>query len=395
MKSTVLLNHHLAQTTMFPFALDIVRAEGVYLFARDGRRYFDFISGIGVSNVGHGHPHIIRAIREQVDKHLHVMVYGEYIQESQVKAAELLTSFLPDSLNTCYFVNSGTEANEAALKLARRLTGRSKLISCTGAYHGNTLGSMSVSFSEKKKAAFRPLLPDVHFIRFNSMADLAQIDHDTAGVILETIQGDAGVRIPDEIYMKALRQRCDETGALLILDEIQCGMGRAGTMFAFEQFGIVPDILTLGKALGGGMPVGCMVTSRPRMEAFTDRPMLGHISTFAGHPVICAAVAACLEVFRSERVVDGVEEKGRWIADRLRRHYRVREVRQRGYYFAVDLASADEVQQVVDYCMSHGVITFWFLSCPASFRIAPPLTITREETEQVLSILEAALDHTR
>jgi acetylornithine/N-succinyldiaminopimelate aminotransferase len=390
--SSVFLDRHLAQTTMFPFALEIDRAEGVWLYGPSGEKYMDLVSGVGVSNLGHGYPHIRKAIHDQVDKHLHVMVYGEYMQESQRKAAKMLTSFLPEQLNTCYFVNSGTEANEAALKLARRATGRTKLVSCVGAYHGNTLGSMSVSHNETKKAPFRPLLPEVYFMRFNVMDDLMLIDERTAGVIVETIQGDAGVRIPDIEYMQALRRRCDEVGALLIFDEIQCGMGRSGTMWAFEQFGVVPDILTLGKALAGGMPVGCMVASLDHMKLFTHDPMLGHISTFAGHPVICAAVAAALEVYRNENIVSGIEARGRKAAEQLRRIAGVKEVRQRGYYFAIDMESAEKVQKIVEHCLAKGVITFWFLSCPWSFRIAPPLTISDEEWDFALSVIQAAAE---
>jgi len=391
-ENSILLDHHLAQTTMYPFALEIERAEGCWLFTSDGKKYLDLISGVGVSNVGHGHAHIREAIIQQVNTHLHVMVYGEYVQSAQNRAATALTATLPASLDTCYFVNSGTEANEAALKLARRKTGRSKLISFEGAYHGNTLGSMSVSHNEAKKAPFRPLLPDVHFIRFNEERDLKWIDEHTAGVIVETIQGDAGIRIPSPSYMQTLRKRCDDTGAMLIFDEIQCGMGRSGTMWAFEQFGAVPDVLTSGKALGGGMPVGCMVTSKEHMRLFTHDPMLGHISTFAGHPVICAAVAATLEVYQMDHVVKGIEEKGQRMASDLRRHPKVKEVRQRGYYFAIDLASDEAVKKVVEYCLSHGLITFWFLSCPWSFRIAPPLTISEEETSEALRIIGEALD---
>jgi acetylornithine/N-succinyldiaminopimelate aminotransferase len=390
--SSALLDRHLAQTTPYPMAIEIERAEGIYLYTPSRERYVDLVSGIGVNNLGHGHPRIREAIKQQVDRHLHVMVYGEFIQSAQLKAAALLTSMLPPQLDTCYFVNSGTEANEAAVKLARRATGRSRIISFRGSYHGNTLGSMSVSGNELRKAPFRPLIPDVHFIRFNEDDDLEQITTDTAGVILETIQGDAGVRIPSAGYMQKLKKRCLEVGALLILDEIQCGMGRSGTMFAFEQFGICPDILTLGKALGGGMPVGCLVTSKDRMSLFSTDPTLGHISTFAGHPVVCASVAACLEVYRDERVVQRVEARGAELATRLRAHSAVKEVRQRGFFFAIDLASPAQVQSVVEECLKRGVITFWFLSCPWSFRIAPPLTISDAELDESLHIILSALD---
>jgi acetylornithine/N-succinyldiaminopimelate aminotransferase len=390
-ENSVLFDHHLAQTTMFPFALDIVSAKGIYLYDRSGKRYIDLVSGIGVSHIGHGNQHVIEAIKAQVDRHMHVMVYGEYVQTEQNRAATLLAGMLPASLNTCYFVNSGTEANEAALKLAKRVTRRTKLVAFRGGYHGSTHGSLSVSGNELKKAAFRPLLPDVHFLAFNRLEDLSRIDEHTAGVIVETIQGDAGVRIPDVAFMQALRKRCDETGAQLILDEIQCGMGRTGTMWAFEQFGIVPDILTLGKALGGGLPVGCVVASREKMQQFTFDPMLGHISTFAGHPVVCAAVAANLEVYQKENLVTDVERKGRYIAERLRKHSAMKEIRQRGLFFACDMESPDVVQKMVTYCLDHGLVSFWFLSCPSAFRIAPPLVITDEEIEEALEIIESAI----
>lgn len=391
-ENSVLLDHGLAQTTMFPFALEIERAAGIYVYSSDGKKYMDLVSGIGVSNIGHSNDYVIASIKNQLDKHMHVMVYGEFIQSAQNRAARSLISLLPDSLNCCYFLNSGTEANEAALKLAKRITGRTKIISFTGSYHGNTHGSMSVSYNEKKKAVFRPLLPDIFFIRLNHFEDLELIDENTACVILETIQGDAGVRIPEMSYMKALREQCNATGTQLILDEIQCGIGRSGTFFAFEQFGIVPDILTSGKALGGGMPVGCLVSSREKMQLFTHQPMLGHISTFAGHPVICAAVAANVEYIVAHNILADVEAKGNKIATLLRRHKSVKEIRQRGLFFAIDLESEEAVRKVVEYCLGHGVITFWFLSCPSSFRIAPPLTISNSEIEFACEIILEALD---
>lgn len=390
-ESSILLDQHLAQTTMFPFALEIERAEGLFLYDKNGKAYMDFVSGIGVSNIGHGNERVKEAIKNQVDKHLHVMVYGEFVQSAQLHAAKSLAQLLPDSLNCCYFVNSGTEANEAALKLAKRVTHRSKIVSCIGAYHGSTHGSLSVSANEKKKAVFRPLLPDVHFIRFGVLEDLSKIDHTTACIIMETIQGDAGVRIPSVEYMHALRARCNETGALLIFDEIQAGMGRTGTFFAFEQFGISPDILTLGKALGGGMPIGCMVSSKERMQQFTHDPMLGHISTFAGHPVVCAAAAATIDFMVEKNIVADVERKGKRIADHLRTLPGIKEIRQRGLFFAIDMDSEEQVQKVVFDCLENGLISFWFLSCPWSFRIAPPLTITDEEIDRALAILEKAI----
>ncbi|MEO9257684.1 MAG: aspartate aminotransferase family protein, partial [Crocinitomicaceae bacterium] len=270
---------NLGQTTPFPFKLDIDFAKGIYIYDKAGKSYMDMISGVAVNNIGHCHPKVIEALHKQMEKHLHVMVYGEFIQDSQLEMAKELTSILPHSLNSVYVVNSGTEANEAALKLAKRVTGRTEIISFRGSYHGSTHGSMSVSGNEVKKQAFRPLIPDVNFIQFNIEDDLKQITEKTACVILETIQGDAGVRIPDFSYMKSLRDRCNETGTLLILDEVQVGMGRTGKNFAFEHFDIVPDILTLGKALGGGMSIGALVSSTENMNQFTHNPMLGHITT--------------------------------------------------------------------------------------------------------------------
>lgn len=350
------------------------------------------ISGVGVSALGHGHPKIKNALKEQIDKHLHVMVYGEFRQSPQEKLAELLCAQLPDPLNTVYFVNSGTEAVEAALKLAKRATGRTRLNSFHGAYHGSTHGSLSLSGNPLKKQAFLPLLPDIIFMRFNKHEDLQKIGCRTAAVIVETIQGDAGIRIPDKDWMQALRKRCDEMDSLLILDEIQAGMGRTGTLFAFKHFDIVPDILLLGKALGGGLPIGAILASRELMELFTHQPMLGHITTFGGHPLPCVAGHAALEVMLEEKVLDGVESKGRLIKERLSSHPQVKEVRQRGLFIAVDLHSAEATQQVVEQCLSKGVIGFWFLSHPDSFRLAPPLNITYDELNWALDIIREALD---
>jgi acetylornithine/N-succinyldiaminopimelate aminotransferase len=391
-ESSVLLDKGLAQTTMYPLGLEVEKAEGIYIYTTDGKRYMDMVSGVGVSGLGHGNTYVNNALKKQIDKHLHVMVYGEFVQHSQNEAARLLTSHLPSQLDCCYFVNSGTEANEAALKLAKRLTGRTKIVSFKGAYHGGTHGSLSVSGNEMKKAAFRPLLPNVHFIRFNEIADLEVIDDSTACVIMETIQGDAGVRIPDVAYIKALRQRCDQTGAQLILDEIQCGLGRAGTWFAFQQFEIVPDILTLGKALAGGIPVGCMISSKQKMQQLTFDPMLGHISTFAGHPLICAGVAATLEYMHQQNIIADVERKGKLIIEKLSSHPKIKAIRQRGLFFAIDMEDADTVQKVVEYCMAHGLISFWFLSCPWSFRIAPPLTISDDEIAKACDIILDAMN---
>ncbi|HWA33646.1 MAG TPA: aminotransferase class III-fold pyridoxal phosphate-dependent enzyme, partial [Cyclobacteriaceae bacterium] len=286
---------NLAQTSPSPFGIAIERAEGVYLYGPDGKRYIDMISGIGVTNIGHRHPAVVKAIKDQVDKHLHVMVYGEYIQSAPNLLAAKLASLLPAPLNCTYFVNSGTEANEAALKLAKRCTGRTEIVSFRKSYHGSTHGSLSISGNEVKKNAFRPLLPGVRFIDFNEPEQLDAISDQTACVVAETIQGDAGVRIPAVDYMKLLRKKCNETGAMLILDEIQCGMGRTGKLFAFEHFGIHPDILTIGKAFGGGLPIGAFISSRENMKMLTHDPMLGHITTFGGNPVCCASALAALE----------------------------------------------------------------------------------------------------
>ncbi|MEY4329692.1 MAG: hypothetical protein RL609_440 [Bacteroidota bacterium] len=391
--SRLLIDQHLAQTNPYPLGMEIERAEGIYLYGPRGEKYIDFVSGIGVNNLGHGHPAILKAIHEQVDRHLHAMVYGEFVQKSQLEAAATLTSLLPNSLDCCYFVNSGTEAIEAAMKLMKRVTGRHQIVSFVGAYHGNTQGSMSVSYNEKKKGAFRPLLPEIHFIRLNHWEDLHLITEQTAGVLLETIQGDAGIRIPNPLYLQALKSRCEEVGALLVLDEIQCGMGRTGKVFAFEHYSIVPDALVLGKALGGGMPIGCLVSSKDNIETLSHSPILGHISTFAGHPVACASAAAALKIYRDSDVVEQVERKGQWIEDQLIHHPKVQEIRRKGFYFAIDLENEAIVQQVVERCLSKGLITFWFLSCPWSFRIAPPLIINEQEMKEAVDILLWALDN--
>ncbi len=391
MENGIFFKNKLAHTTMFPLGLQIDKAEGIYIYDKNGNAYMDMVSGIGVNNIGHGVKPVIQAIKDQLDRHMHVMVYGEYLQESQIAAAKELCSLLPTTLQTAFFVNSGTEANEAALKLAKRVTRRSKIVSFKGAYHGSTHGSLSVSGNEKKKFAFRPLLPEVYFIRFNEPNDLHLIDDKTACVIMETIQGDAGIRIPDATYMTALRQRCTDVGALLILDEIQCGMGRSGTWFAFEQYGIVPDVLTLGKALAGGMPVGCFVSSEENMRQLTHDPILGHISTFAGHPVICAAVASTIQHMKNEKLVEQAEKKGLYLANAIRQLPGVINVRQRGLYFAIDLKDEETVYKVVEENLKQGVISFFFLSCPSSFRIAPPLSINYQEIDLFLEVLRKTL----
>ena len=303
-----------------------------------------------------------------------------------------VVSLLPAPLNCCYFVNSGTEANEGALKLAKRYTGRHEIVSCRKSYHGSTHGSMSVSGNEVKKQAFRPLLPDVSFMDFNSIEDLDLITDRSACVIIETIQGDAGVRIPSRAYMKALRKRCDETGALLILDEIQCGMGRTGTLFAFEQFDIVPDILTVAKAFGGGLPIGAFISDKNIMACLTHDPMLGHITTFGGNPVCCASALATLKVIEDEKLLEQVEEKGK-LFEKLLRHPKIKEVRRIGLMFAIDFESAEIVNRIVLKAKELGVICYWFLSHPYSFRIAPPLTITKKQIEESCETILKAIDN--
>jgi len=382
---------HLAPTNPFPFLIPIERAEGIYLFTPDGKRYTDLISGIGVSNIGHRHPGVVEAIKKQLDKHLHVMVYGEYIQSASNLLAKKLTSLLPPSLDCVFLVNSGTEANEGALKLAKRLTGRTELVSFKKSYHGSTHGSMSVSGNEVKKTAFRPLLPDVRFIEFNNIADLEQITSRTAGVIMETIQGDAGVRIPSKEFMERLRRKCDDTGAILILDEIQCGIGRTGTLFAFEQFGIVPDILTIGKAFGGGLPIGAFISSHKRMQELSHDPMLGHITTFGGNPVCCASALSTLEILTEGNLLEEARRKGK-LLESLLVHPLIREVRRAGMMFAIDFDSEERVQRIVTAALDAGVIGFWFLSHPYSFRIAPPLTITDDEIRESISVILKAIE---
>lgn len=377
---------HLAQTTPFPFGIKVSHAEGSYIYDQAGKAYLDLISGIAVSHLGHGRKSIKEAIKAQVDKHLHIMVYGEFEQEAQNELAEELKRTLPQDLQSFYFVNSGTEANEAALKLVKRATGRTELVAFKGAYHGSTHGSMSVSHKETKKNPFRPLLPDVRFIELNQLEDLQHITENTAGVILESIQGDAGVRIPSNEYMQALSSRCKEVGALLILDEIQSGMGRSGKMWAFEHYGIQPDVLTAGKALGAGMPIGCLASSKTLMQSFSQNPMLGHITTFGGHPVICAAAAAGLKFLREEKLIAKVEEKANLMKDLLK-HPKIVAIRNRGLMFAVELENADLVQEIVLKGLNKGLLLFWFLSTPNAFRLAPPLTISNDEIKEGMRII--------
>ncbi|MBX2947880.1 MAG: aspartate aminotransferase family protein [Crocinitomicaceae bacterium] len=387
--------HYTGQTNQFPYLIDVERATGIYIIDKSGKTYMDMISGVSVNNIGHSHPHVVTAVQEQAEKYMHVMVYGEYIQDPHLNLCKKLVAMLPDQLNCVYTVNSGTEANEAALKLVKRVTGRTELISFRGSYHGSTHGSMSVSGNEVKKEAFRPLLPDVRFLQHNDLDMLEQITNKTAGVIIETIQGDAGVRIPTIAFLQALRNRCTEVGALLIFDEIQCGMGRTGKQFAFEHFGVVPDVLTLGKALGGGMPIGALVSSREHLWEFTYNPMLGHITTFGGNPVISAAALAGLEVMEQEVDFNEVERLGALLQSIVCQSDEIRESRRIGMMFAFDMESFERVEKVVKKCLEDGLISFWFLSHPYSFRLSPPLNITEGEIRKAGTIILNAIEATR
>lgn len=382
---------HLAQTSPDPLALEIVSAEGCWLTDRDGKRYLDLVAGLAVNNTGHRHPSVVAAIKEQCDRYLHVIPYGEFIQAPQVRFAERLTSLLPAGLDQVYFVNSGTEAIEASMKLAKRVTGRTGFVACEKSYHGSTHGSLSVTGNEQKKYRYRPLLPDITFVPFNGSDGLDAIDRHTAAFVVEPIQGDAGVRLPDNDWMQAVRRRCDEVGALLILDEVQTGFGRTGKLFAFDHFGVVPDILVLGKALGGGLPMGAFAASRERMALLTHNPVLGHITTFGGHPLPCVAGLAALEALLAEDLIANAALMGELFKELLV-HPLVKEVRGTGLMLAVELGDANLVRRVVLDCLAHGVLGFWFLSCPTAFRIAPPLSISAEEVQHACSAIRNALD---
>jgi acetylornithine/succinyldiaminopimelate/putrescine aminotransferase len=381
----------IAQTSPFPFLLEIERAEGIYLYSTDGKKYMDLISGVAVSNLGHQHPKVVHAVKEQLEKHMHIMVYGEYVQSSVNKLAQILTDNLPSHLNSVYFCNSGAESIEGALKLAKRVTGRTQLLAFKGAYHGSTHGALSISANEKKKYRFRPLLPDVGFLSLNEFEDLKLITKKTACVVIETIQGDAGVRIPEKKFLEALREKCHETGSMLIMDEIQSGIGRTGKLFAFEHFGVEPDVLCTAKALGGGLPLGAFIADKKHMDMFTKQPMLGHINTFGGNPMSCAAAVATLEVILEENFLNEVKRKGEKI-EKLISNNAIVEIRRKGMMFAFEFETEEIVNQIVKNCLENGVICFWFLSCPNSFRIAPPLTINDEEIEKACDIINDAID---
>ncbi|SFQ46866.1 Acetylornithine/succinyldiaminopimelate/putrescine aminotransferase [Pseudarcicella hirudinis] len=392
---------HIAQTSDFPLALEIEQAEGIYLYGTNGRKYIDLISGIGVSNVGHRHPNVVNAIKDQVDKYMHLMVYGEYVQTPQVAlAAALVESLVPSAdletsvqkpLDNVYFTNSGTEAVEGAMKLAKRFTGRQEIISCFNAYHGATQGALSLSGSENFKRNFRPLLPQITQIRHGNFEDISLISEKTAAVIIEVIAGEAGVRVPDKNYFRALRKQCDLTGTLLIIDEIQTGFGRTGTFWAFEQFGFYPDVLLCAKGMGGGMPIGAFIANQTVMSVFKDNPILGHITTFGGHPVSCAASLATFKTIFSENLLEAVEEKAKLFRDLLI-HPKIKEIRNQGLMMAVEFEDFGELKPIIDDAIEQGVITDWFLFCDNSMRIAPPLVISKEEIRFACEVILRAID---
>ncbi len=366
--------NHVAQTSPVPLGLEIARAEGEFLFDVAGKRYVDLISGISVSNVGHRHPRVVKAIHDQLEKYMHVIVYGEYIQAPQVKLAEKIASLLPPTLNCTYFTNSGAEAIEGALKLAKRITGRSELVSFDNAYHGSTHGALSIMGSEFFKTSFRPLLPGTRMLRYNNLDDINLISSQTACVVVEPVQGEAGAIVPVKGFLEALRKRCTETGTLLIFDEIQTGFGRTGKLFGFEHSKAIPDITVFAKGLGGGMPIGAFVSSREHMHALTENPVLGHITTFGGNAVCCAAALATVETILEENLLDGIAEREKIIRETLV-HPEIKELRGNGLLFAAVLENSEKAKIAIQKSVKRGVITDWFLFCDHALRIAPPLNI--------------------
>ncbi|WP_339705944.1 aspartate aminotransferase family protein [Algoriphagus aquimarinus] len=391
MNNRQLFLQHLAQTTDFPLMIEVEKAEGIYLYGPKGEKYIDLISGIGVSNVGHRHPKVLEAIQGQLDKYLHLMVYGEYVQSPQSLLAKALCDTLPEKLDNVYLVNSGSEAIEGALKLAKRYTGKPNLISCVNAYHGSSHGSLSVGGNEIFKQAYRPLLPGVSHINYGEISDLESIDSNTAAVLVETIQGEAGIRVATKEYFQALRTRCDETGTLLILDEVQCGFGRTGKFWAFEHFGIIPDIVVCAKGMGGGMPIGAFVANKEVMGVFKNNPILGHITTFGGHPVSSAASLATIQILQEEKLIESVEEKANLIKTLLV-HPKIKSIRNKGLLMAVEFDSFDTLKPIIDRAIELGVITDWFLFCDDAMRIAPPLTITSDEIHEACTIILQAIE---
>jgi acetylornithine/succinyldiaminopimelate/putrescine aminotransferase len=382
---------YLAQTSPFPLSLEITRAEGMYLYDQTGKSYMDLIAGIGVSCLGHGHPAVIKAIKHQADQYLHTMVYGEFVLSPQTRLASLLCSVLPESLNNVYFVNSGTEATEGAMKLAKRFTGRQEIIACKKAYHGSTQGAASLMYPTDFISGYHPLLPGIRHIEFNCSFCLQQITRHTAAVIVEPVQAEWGVRAPFGEYLRQLRERCDETGTLLIFDEVQTGFGRTGSLFAFQQYGVVPDILLLAKGMGGGMPIGAFIAAKDIMQAISHQPILGHITTFGGHPVSCAASLATLQTLLESDLIHQVKYKEQLFRERLV-HPDILEIRSAGLLMAVALSDFDRVQKVINACLNKGLLVDWFLFNNSSIRIAPPLIITEKEINIACQIILEALD---
>lgn len=383
--------NNVAQTSPAPLMLEIERAAGVKLFSAGGKEYIDLIAGISVSNLGHSHPKVVKAVQQQAGKYMHLMVYGEFVETPQVKYAEKLASFLPPQLNNVYFTNSGTEATEGALKLAKRVTGRTQLISFKNGYHGSTQGALSVMGDEFFKRSFRPLLPDTLQLNYGNEEELNQVTSKTAAVIIEPVQAESGITVPGKKFMQQLREACNKTGALLILDEAQTGLGRTGKMFAFEHYGIVPDILLLAKALGGGMPLGAFIASKERMNTLTENPVLGHITTFGGHPVCCAAGLAALDVLTEEKLVEQVEAKGK-LFDALLNHHKIKSKSRIGLMMALEFESFEVNKKIIDQCIENGVLTDWFLFAPQCMRIAPPFIITEEEIRRACGVILEAVN---
>jgi len=382
---------HLGQTSPAPMLLEIDKAEGIYLFGNDGKKYIDLISGVSVSNTGHRHPKVVEAVKRQVDNYMHLMVYGEIIQSPQVQYAAKLAELLPKGLDVCYFVNSGSEAVEGALKLVKRFTGKSRIISCKNGYHGSSHGALSIQGSEYFKTAFRPLLPDTHLIDFNDVQALDRIDNHTACAVIEPVQAEAGVIFPENDFLKKIRERCNETGALLIFDEIQTGFGRIGNLFAMERFGVTPDIVLFAKALGGGMPLGAFISSQEIMSALASNPVLGHITTFGGHPVCCAAGLASLEALLEENLIKNCMAMSKIFKKNLN-HHAIKEVRGEGLLLAVELNEPKFIKNVVARAPESGIIIDYFLFCDSAFRIAPPLSINEEETLKACMLINDLLN---
>lgn len=385
---------HLAQTSDAPMALEIKKAQGIYLIASDGKRYVDLISGIGVSNLGHRHHRVAQAIRKQVGKYWHTMVYGEYIQAPQIKLARKIAGVLPQNLDATYFVNSGSEAIEGALKLAKRYTGKTKLVAMKNAYHGSSHGALSLMSDPYFSNAYRPLLPETYFANYNDTDSLAIIDHQTAAVVVEMVQGEAGYLPGNKAFLEAVSRKCKETGALMIVDEIQSGMGRSGKLFAFEHYGITPDILCVAKAFGGGMPLGAFIASQELMHCLSHDPVLGHITTFGGHPVCCAAGLENLNVLLKSNYISAVEAKSKLFRTLLV-HDDIKEITGVGFMLGVQLESKERLHAVVEHCIQNGVIIDWFLYAEDKLRISPPLIITEAQIKKVCKVILAALDATQ